>query len=116
MRRAIFVLALAFALAGSGEGAAGRHAASRRDAAPRQATARAAGRPRGTGRQAREPVAKQADAGPTCAQEHVIYVPFTKLRSVFDREDSSIVLPYAQFLEMWDRLVRARSGSPSSRR
>ncbi len=35
----------------------------------------------------------------------MIYVPFTKLHSVFEREGSSIVLPYAQFLEMWDRLV-----------
>ena len=39
-------------------------------------------------------------------QEHVIYVPFKNLHSVFEREDSSIVLPYAQFLEMWDRLVQ----------
>ena len=39
-------------------------------------------------------------------QEHVIYLPFEKLRDVFEDEDSSIVLPYAQFLEMWNRLVQ----------
>ncbi|NLY02790.1 MAG: hypothetical protein GXY83_42600 [Rhodopirellula sp.] len=39
-------------------------------------------------------------------EEHVIYVPFEKLRDVLEDEDSSIVLPYGQFLEMWDRLVQ----------
>jgi hypothetical protein len=39
-------------------------------------------------------------------QEHVIYLPFENLRDVFEDEDSSIVLPYAQFLEMWNRLIR----------
>lgn len=37
--------------------------------------------------------------------EHVIYVPFKNLRKTLRDEDSSIVLPYAQFLEMWNRLV-----------
>ena len=38
--------------------------------------------------------------------ERVIYVPFKKLSDVFEREDSSIVLSYGQFLEMWNRLVQ----------
>ena len=38
-------------------------------------------------------------------QEHVIYLPFERLRDVFEDESSSIVLPYAQFLEMWNRLI-----------
>ncbi len=36
----------------------------------------------------------------------MIYVPFENLGDVFGDEDSSIVLPYAQFLEMWDRLTK----------
>ena len=51
---------------------------------------------------------KAAEAKPPLRQEHVIYVPFKNLRSVMDREDASIVLPYAQFLEMWERLAQAR--------
>ncbi|NLZ01815.1 MAG: hypothetical protein GXY25_14910, partial [Pirellulaceae bacterium] len=46
------------------------------------------------------------DAQPPLRQEHVIYLPYEKLRDVFEKEDSSIVLPYGQFLEMWNRLVR----------
>ena len=49
--------------------------------------------------------AKAPDAEPPLRQEHVIYLPFENLRDVFEKEDSSIVLPYAQFLEMWNRLV-----------
>ncbi|NUQ63299.1 MAG: hypothetical protein HUU20_12540 [Pirellulales bacterium] len=48
----------------------------------------------------------QSDASPPVRQEHLIYLPFNKLRDVFEDEDSSIVLPYAQFLEMWNRLVQ----------
>lgn len=53
-----------------------------------------------------QPDAKEPDALPPLRQEHVIYMPFEKLSDVFEDEDSSIVLPYAQFLEMWDRLVQ----------
>jgi hypothetical protein len=52
------------------------------------------------------PDTKQSNAEPPLRQEHVIYLPFENLRDVFEDEDSSIVLPYAQFLEMWDRLVQ----------
>lgn len=38
--------------------------------------------------------------------EHVVYVPFQNLRDVFENEDASIVLPYAQFLELWDRVMQ----------
>ncbi|MBN2292273.1 MAG: hypothetical protein JXM70_07605 [Pirellulales bacterium] len=50
--------------------------------------------------------AKAPDAKPPLRQEHIIYLPFENLRDVFEHEDSSIVLPYAQFLEMWNRLVQ----------
>lgn len=49
---------------------------------------------------------KPFDAKSPLPREHVIYVPFKNLRDVFEREDSSIVLPYAQFLEMWNRLIQ----------
>ncbi len=52
------------------------------------------------------PGTSQSGAKPPLRQEHVIYLPFENLRDVFEDEDSSIVLPYAQFLEMWNRLVR----------
>ena len=47
-----------------------------------------------------------SNAEPPLPQEHVIYLPFKNLRDVFEDEDSSIVLPYAQFLEMWNRLIQ----------
>ena len=39
-------------------------------------------------------------------QEHIIYLPFEKLSEVFGQEDASILLPYAKYLEMWNRLTR----------
>jgi hypothetical protein len=53
----------------------------------------------------KQPGTTPSDAKPPLRQEHVIYLPFKNLRDVFEHEDSSIVLPYAQFLEMWNRLV-----------
>ena len=49
---------------------------------------------------------KDSHATRPVRQEHVIYLPFKNLRDVFENEKSSIVLPYSQFLEMWNRLVR----------
>ena len=58
-----------------------------------------------TAKPAAEPTAKP-DAKPPLCQEHIIYLPFEKLSDVFENEDSSIVLPYAQFLDMWERLTK----------
>jgi hypothetical protein len=77
----VFCLALVFALANSGLGQ------------DKSSTS-----PPGT----RTPPETQAPL----RQEHIIYVPFKNMRDVFEHEDSSIVLPYAQFLEMWNRLVQ----------
>lgn len=52
------------------------------------------------------PSAKESAAKLPVRQEHIIYLPFKNLREVFENEDSSIVLPYKQFLEMWNRLVQ----------
>jgi len=54
----------------------------------------------------KRPGAEETGAEPPLRQEHVIYLPFKNLRDVFEDEDSSIVLPYAQFLEMWNRLIK----------
>ena len=51
------------------------------------------------------PGAGESETESPLRQEHVIYLPFEKLRDVFEDEDSSIVLPYSQFLEMWNRLI-----------
>ena len=65
-----------------------------------RATADAKRRPAG-----KQPGMDPSDAESRVRQEHVIYLPFEKLRDVFEDEDSSIVLPYSQFLEMWTRLI-----------
>ena len=51
------------------------------------------------------PDAPASDSESPVRQEHVIYLPFEDLRDVFEDEESSIVLPYGQFLEMWNRLI-----------
>lgn len=49
---------------------------------------------------------KEPDTDTAVRQEHVIYLPFENLREALENEDSSIVLPYAQFLEMWNKLTK----------
>ena len=51
-----------------------------------------------------KPAAKAGDKKPNGGpprEEHVIYVPYTKLPEVFEKEGASVLLPYAQFLQMW---------------
>ena len=95
-RACVFSLALVFALGGSSIGRAA-------PAAPPSPLTPAAGK--------KQPDAKTSAAKSPQRQEHVIYVPFKNLRDVFEREDSSIVLPYAQFLEMWNRLTQPQRQS-----
>ncbi len=42
---------------------------------------------------------------PPKLEEHVIYVPFKNLKDVFEKEDASVLLPYAQFLQMWGQVI-----------
>ncbi len=44
--------------------------------------------------------AKKSNGAPP-REEHVIYVPYTKLPEVFEKEGASVLLPYAQFLQLW---------------
>jgi hypothetical protein len=51
------------------------------------------------------PAKPAAKAGtPPEREEHVVYVPFRNLREVFEKSDMSVMLPYAQFLELWNRV------------
>ena len=62
-----------------------------------------------------EPDAGEAPAETPLRQEHVIYLPFENLREALKDDDSSIVLPYAQFLKMWNRVIQpeaADAGPP----
>ncbi len=99
----VFSLALLFALGSAGMG---QDAPSAPASLPTQTAPRAKQPPAAQPADKKQPGTKQPDARPPLRQEHVIYVPFKNLRNVFEREDSSIVLPYAQFLEMWDRLIQ----------
>ena len=99
----LFSLAFVFAL---GSAVMGQDAPSAPASLSTQAAPRAQQPPAAQSADKEQPGTKQSDARPPLRQEHVIYVPFKNLRNVFEREDSSIVLPYAQFLEMWDRLIQ----------
>jgi hypothetical protein len=96
-RVALFPLALLFALSSSGMGQAP-------PSAPPPPVAAVPG-PKAPA-DAKQPGTKGSDAKLPLHQEHIIYLPFNKLRDVFEKENESIVLPYAQFLEMWNRLVK----------
>ena len=93
-----FPLALVLALSGFG---VWQDAPAAQPPPPTEAAPDAAQRP-----DEKPPGTRESDAEPPLRQEHVIYLPFENLRDVFEDEDSSIVLPYAQFLEMWNRLVQ----------
>jgi len=62
--------------------------------------------PRAEGADETQQGTEPSEEVPPVRQEHVVYVPFAKLRDVLKDEDSSIVLPYAQFLDMWNRLIQ----------
>ncbi|MCD4727288.1 MAG: hypothetical protein K8R46_06485 [Pirellulales bacterium] len=94
----VFSLVLVFSFGGSG---LGQDAPSAPPSLPTQTVPRAEQPP-----DKKQSGAKESNAKPSLRQEHVIYIPFKNLRDVFEREDSSIVLPYAQFLEMWNRLIQ----------
>ncbi|MBU4272642.1 MAG: hypothetical protein KKA28_12340 [Planctomycetes bacterium] len=99
----VFSLVLVFSLGSSG---LGQDAPSAPPSLPTQTAPRAEQPPATQPADKKQPGTKESNARPPLRQEHVIYVPFKNLRDVFEREDSSIVLPYAQFLEMWNRLIQ----------
>jgi hypothetical protein len=102
VRGYVFPLILVLAIGGSGVGEEARRPAAVAPAATRD-TKQPSAKPRPA--DARQPGTKEPNAARPLRQEHLIYLPFKNLRDVFEDEKSSIVLPYSQFLEMWNRLV-----------
>ena len=39
--------------------------------------------------------------------DRLIYVPFRELQKVFDNQDASVVLPYAEYLDLMKRAIQA---------
>ncbi len=99
-------MVLVFALSGPG---LGQDTRSAQPSPPSQAASGAKQPPAGQAAGKQPPGGKRSADIPPLPQEHLIYLPFNNLRDVFEREDSSIVLPYAQFLQMWNRLAQPAS-------
>lgn len=98
LRLHIFPLVLLFALGGVGLGQDAQAPAKAPPSAAQPSKIEPAGKTQSD--------TDHSQTTPPLRQEHVIYVPFTKLRDVLKDEESSIVLPYAQFLDMWNRLIQ----------
>lgn len=56
-----------------------------------------------------ESPATAQDPGPSLAErwDRLIYVPFKELQKVFDSQDASVILPYAEYLDLLKRAVNA---------
>lgn len=52
-----------------------------------------------------------ARAAESPAREQSIYIPYTKLREVFEREGRGVFLPYGEFEKLW-RAAREKTGPP----
>lgn len=48
----------------------------------------------------RPPAAPEAELIPPVGGDHIIYVPFSRLDGVFEKPDSTVVLPYAEYLKL----------------
>ncbi|MFK7822257.1 MAG: hypothetical protein AB8G99_26410, partial [Planctomycetaceae bacterium] len=44
--------------------------------------------------------------------ERMIYVPYRKLRDVFDKQDASVVVPYADYLKMLEKIAEPKDAKP----
>jgi hypothetical protein len=55
--------------------------------------------------------AEQAPAEQAPIKEKTIYIPYTKLREVFEREGRGVFLPYAEFQQLW-KAARDRTTPP----
>ncbi len=60
-----------------------------------------------------ETVAREPDDSPNT--EQTIYVPFSKLQDVFEREGRGVFLPYDQFQELWETARRADTPAPEEK-
>lgn len=47
------------------------------------------------------------------AWDRLIYVPFQNLKSIFDKQGSTVFLPFADYVKLWEKLGRTASDKPS---
>src|SRR5690606_6883819 len=60
--------------------------------------------------------AKDADGESTRPlREQTIYIPYTKLRSVFEKEGRGVFLPYEKFQELWKKAQQSQQTAPEPR-
>ncbi len=55
------------------------------------------------------PVTEKGQETPVVIREQTVYVPYTKLKDVFEKEGRGIFLPYEEFLKLW----RAANPAPN---
>ena len=58
-----------------------------------------------------EPETPNSERGPK--NEQTIYIPYDKLRDVFEKEGRGVFLPYDQFQKLWQEARSAKGGSPA---
>ena len=59
-----------------------------------------------------EPAKPDGDGDETSLLERMIYVPYRKLRDVFEKQDASVVMPYAEYLKMLEKLAEPKGDKP----
>jgi hypothetical protein len=52
---------------------------------------------------AKGPAAAVTDTAPPSIREESIYIPYSKLREVFEKEGRGVFIPYGKFLELWQQ-------------
>jgi len=59
---------------------------------------------------------KPDDPKPAAAEQSVleklIYVPYRKLADVFGKQEASVVVPYAEYMKMLERMMEPKAGQP----
>lgn len=60
------------------------------------------------------PEKTQPDKNPI-EREHTIYIPYSKLRDVFEKEGRGVFLPYEKFQELWNAAREHRIDAPTPR-
>lgn len=55
------------------------------------------------------------DAGEPPLREQTIYIPYSKLRGVFEKEGRGVFLPYDKFQELWKKARESSAAQPEQR-
>ena len=56
---------------------------------------------------------QETEPKPPVASEQTIYIPFDKLKDVFEREGRGVFLPYDQFQKLWQEARSAKKNTDS---